>query len=68
MKKKQEFYPVKQQPKERGIVFAVLYLAILRVKHDRSGRFLKQPKDVAAFLDNISQPGWQLSQVSADWG
>ncbi len=64
IKKRQEFYSVKQQLKERGIVFTMLYPAVLRIRHDRKERFFKQPKDAAAFLEHLSQPEEPSSLVS----
>lgn len=37
-------------------------------KHSRQERFFQQPKDVATFLENVSQPGGSPAQASADWG
>lgn len=50
MRKRQEFYHVKQQLKEKGIAFAMLYPAVLRVKVNGQERSFKDPKDVTAFL------------------
>lgn len=57
VRKRQEFYPVKQQLKEKGIPFAMLYPAGLRVSHGGQEKFFKHPKDVAAFLDKVPQHG-----------
>lgn len=57
VRKRQEFYPVKQQLKEKGIPFAMLYPAVLRVSHGGQEKFFKHPKDVAAFLDKVPQHG-----------
>ncbi len=65
IKKRQEFFSVKQQLKERGIVFIMLYPAVLRIRHDGKERFFKEPKDAAAFLECLSQPE-ELSSPASD--
>lgn len=58
MKKRQEFYQVKQRLREREISFAMMYPATLRIRLDGQEKFLKSPKEVAAFLDKLPQrPG-----------
>lgn len=59
VKKRQDFYSVKQQLKERGIVFTMLYhSAVLRIRYDGQERFFKQPKDVEAFLGGKEAISW----------
>lgn len=65
VQKHQEFYLAKQQLRERGIAFAMPYPAVLRVKHDGQEKF-KHPKEVAAFLEKLSQRGGSPSIIPAD--
>eukprot|EP00064_Thunnus_orientalis_P016399 superscaffoldBa00003245_g16464 len=65
-KQRQEFYPVKQQLKERGIAFAMLYPAVLRINHGGQEKFFKHPKDVATFLDKVPQHRGSPSMIPAD--
>ena len=56
IKKRQEFYQVKQQLKERGIPFAMTYPATLRIQYDGQVKFFNNPKEVVTFLDKQSHP------------
>lgn len=66
VQKQWEFYPVKQQLKEKGIGFAMLYPAMLRINHGRQEKFFKHPKDVAAFLEKMPQCEGSPSVSPAD--
>lgn len=66
VKKRQDFYSVKQQLKERGIVFGMLYPAVLRIRYDGKERFFKQSKDVEAFLGGITRPPVTPTRVPED--
>lgn len=61
--KKRQVYPVKQQLRERGIVFAMLYPAVLRIKHNGQERFFKNP---GTFLEKLSQPKGSPPRMSAE--
>lgn len=65
IKKRQEFYQVKQRLKERGIPFAMTYPATLRIQHDGQVKFLKNPKEVVTFLDNLTHPPGSSSDPPA---
>ncbi|KAL0159727.1 hypothetical protein M9458_043452, partial [Cirrhinus mrigala] len=54
VRKRQAFGNVKKLLRERGITFAMIYPAILRVQHD-GVKLFKQPEEVAAFLDSLSK-------------
>lgn len=66
LRKRQEFYQVKQQLKERGIAYAMLYPAVLRIKHNGQEKVFKHPKEVAAFLDKEPQRGGSSPMFPAD--
>ncbi|KAE8291535.1 hypothetical protein D5F01_LYC08888 [Larimichthys crocea] len=63
IRKRQEYYVVKQQLKERGIVFAMMYPAVLRIKHNGQEKVFKHPKEVSAFMDKESQRGGSPSTL-----
>ncbi|KAF7653217.1 hypothetical protein LDENG_00086000 [Lucifuga dentata] len=53
VKKRQEFYSVKQQLKKRAISFAILYPAVLKISYEGRNKYFKQPTDIAEFLGNL---------------
>lgn len=66
VKERLKFHPVKQQLKEIGVVLAMLYPAVLGIKHNGQEKFFKHPKDVATFLDKVSQRGGSPPLTSDD--
>ncbi|KAE8280160.1 hypothetical protein D5F01_LYC22302 [Larimichthys crocea] len=62
-RKRQEYYAVKQRLKERGIVFAMMYPAVLKIKYNGQEKVFKHHKEVSAFLDKESQRGGSPSTL-----
>lgn len=56
VRKRQEFNQVKQQLKENGVEFAMLYPAILRIRDRGMEKFFKHPKEAAIYLGKIIRP------------
>ena len=66
VKKHQDFYLVKQELKERGIVFAILYPAILGLFKESLLSVVSNPKDVTTYLEVGWQPPGTPTQVPED--
>lgn len=66
VKKRQGFYHVKQRLREMGISFAMMYPAVLRIKHNGVERSFRAPGAVAAYLDKSSQNAGSPSVAGAD--
>lgn len=66
IRKRQEYASVKQQLRDKGITFAMMYPAILRVDHNGRSRYFKSPREVVAFLGSLPSPS--LSQDNQPTG
>lgn len=56
VRKRQAFGNVKKRLHERGIRYAMIYPATLRVQHNGGEKFFKQPTEVESFLDGLPEP------------
>ncbi len=61
VRKRQAFGNVKKRLHERGIRFAMTYPATLRVHHNGSEKFFKQPTEAETFLDSLPEPSTSTS-------
>uniref|UniRef100_A0AAV2KN58 LINE-1 type transposase domain-containing protein 1 n=1 Tax=Knipowitschia caucasica TaxID=637954 RepID=A0AAV2KN58_KNICA len=53
VKKRQECTAVKRRCREQGIVFAMLYPAVLRIRHRGEEKLFRHPADATGFLDGL---------------
>uniref|UniRef100_A0AAV2L9G9 Uncharacterized protein n=1 Tax=Knipowitschia caucasica TaxID=637954 RepID=A0AAV2L9G9_KNICA len=53
VKKRQEFTAVKRRCREQGIVFAMLYPAVLRIRHRGEEKLFRHPANATGFLDGL---------------
>ncbi|KAK7884430.1 hypothetical protein WMY93_027553 [Mugilogobius chulae] len=53
VKKREEFSSTKQRFREKGISYAMLYPAVLKIKHNGQEKVFKHPEDAARYLDGL---------------